>query len=237
MSGHRRVRGRASGAGRAGAAHPAADDRRRPAARRTVTHERACSTAAPAARRGASPFGALALLTGCNLRRPQIPTRSTACCAAMSRWNDRVQAALFDPHRLAPTYPASAITDPFPFNAYYAVDEVREVDGDAWRLELSGACRRQAPLDAGGPARAAAGEPDHAAYLRRGLERDRPMERRAVPRFPATRSAPTRAPAMSASTAPTTITPASTWRRRCIRRPFWRSTSATRRCRRNTGFR
>jgi len=30
------------------------------------------------------------------------------------------------------------ITRPFPFNAYYGEDEVEQVDGDAWRLELSG---------------------------------------------------------------------------------------------------
>ncbi|MBV8616765.1 MAG: molybdopterin-dependent oxidoreductase, partial [Acetobacteraceae bacterium] len=55
-----------------------------------------------------------------------------------SRWNDRVQAWLYDPNRLAPTYPASAITKPFPFNAYYPESEVRTVDAAAWRLELSG---------------------------------------------------------------------------------------------------
>ena len=30
------------------------------------------------------------------------------------------------------------ITRPFPFNAYYGESEVREVDGDAWRLEVTG---------------------------------------------------------------------------------------------------
>ena len=48
-----------------------------------------------------------------------IPTSPTARCAAISRWNDKVQAALFNPDLLAPTYPASAITRPPRFNAFY----------------------------------------------------------------------------------------------------------------------
>jgi DMSO/TMAO reductase YedYZ molybdopterin-dependent catalytic subunit len=80
-------------------------------------------------------LGALALLTGCNLSDDDAVDR---VLWSMSRWNDRVQAALFDPNKLAPTYPASAITDPFPFNAYYPESEVRNVDPVAWRLELSG---------------------------------------------------------------------------------------------------
>lgn len=80
-------------------------------------------------------LGGLSLLTGCNINDPSsIETALTA----VSRMNDRVQGWLFDPHKLAPTYPDSMITRPFPFNAYYGEDEVEEVDGDAWRLELSG---------------------------------------------------------------------------------------------------
>ncbi|WP_373610687.1 molybdopterin-dependent oxidoreductase [Janthinobacterium sp. 13] len=80
-------------------------------------------------------LGGLSLLTGCNVSDPSgIETALTA----VSRFNDRVQGWLFDPTKLAPTYPDSMITRPFPFNAYYGEDEVEEVDGDAWRLELSG---------------------------------------------------------------------------------------------------
>ncbi|WP_413465225.1 molybdopterin-dependent oxidoreductase [Janthinobacterium rivuli] len=80
-------------------------------------------------------LGGLSLLTGCNVSDPaSIETALTA----VSRFNDTVQGWLFDPHKLAPTYPDSMITRPFPFNAYYGEDEVEEVDGDAWRLELSG---------------------------------------------------------------------------------------------------
>ena len=80
-------------------------------------------------------LGGLSLLTGCNI---SDQASVDAALTTVSRFNDRVQGWLFDPSRLAPTYPDSMITRPFPFNAYYGEDEVEQVDGDAWRLELSG---------------------------------------------------------------------------------------------------
>src|SRR6185312_9294967 len=85
--------------------------------------------------RGTLSIGALSLLTGCNLEDDDAVDR---VLSAMSRWNDRVQAALFSNTRLAPTYAEADITDPFPFNAYYPLTEVRHVDGASWRLEVSG---------------------------------------------------------------------------------------------------
>jgi DMSO/TMAO reductase YedYZ molybdopterin-dependent catalytic subunit len=79
--------------------------------------------------------GALSLLTGCNLEDDDAVDR---VLSAMSRWNDKVQAALFSGSRLAPTYSESEITDPFPFNAYYPIGDVRVVDGSTWKLEVSG---------------------------------------------------------------------------------------------------
>lgn len=87
-------------------------------------------------------LGALTLLTGCDLTDGDAVDRALW---AVSRFNDRVQAWLFDPNRLAPTYSAAEITDPFPFNAYYAEDRVPEVDGDAWKLEVSGSVQDKAP--------------------------------------------------------------------------------------------
>ena len=63
----------------------------------------------------------------------------------MSRFNDRVQALLFDPNQLAPTYPESAITRPFPFNAYYDEDEAPEVDGATYKLEVGGLVDNKKP--------------------------------------------------------------------------------------------
>ena len=80
-------------------------------------------------------LGGLAMLTGCS-----ISDNSSVEAALMkvSQFNDKAQGLLFDPNRLAPTYPDSMITRPFPFNAFYGEDEVQEVDGNVWRLELSG---------------------------------------------------------------------------------------------------
>jgi DMSO/TMAO reductase YedYZ molybdopterin-dependent catalytic subunit len=85
--------------------------------------------------RGTLSIGALSLLTGCNLEDDDAVDR---VLSAMSRWNDRVQAALFSAARLAPIYSEADITDPFPFNAYYPLDQVRHVDGGTWRLEVAG---------------------------------------------------------------------------------------------------
>ena len=80
-------------------------------------------------------LGGLSLLTGC-----AIVDENSAENALMkvSRFNDKVQGWLFDPNRLAPTYPESMITRPFPFNAYYGEDEIRQVDADSYRLEVAG---------------------------------------------------------------------------------------------------
>src|SRR5262245_3806658 len=78
-------------------------------------------------------LGGLSLLTGCSLHDDD---GVEAALRRISVLNDDVQAWLFDPRRLAPTYPESMITRPFPFNAYYGEDEVREIDGDTFRLEV-----------------------------------------------------------------------------------------------------
>jgi DMSO/TMAO reductase YedYZ molybdopterin-dependent catalytic subunit len=85
--------------------------------------------------RGGLSVGALTALTGCDLSDHDAFDR---VLWAMSRFNDRVQAALFSPNRLAATFPESAITKPFPFNAYYDESQIRTVESEAWRLELSG---------------------------------------------------------------------------------------------------
>ncbi len=87
-------------------------------------------------------LGGLSLLTGCSIGdQGSIDQALTG----ISRFNDRMQGLLFDPTRLAPTYPDSMITRPFPFNAYYDEDEIREIDGGDWRLELSGLVAQRKP--------------------------------------------------------------------------------------------
>lgn len=97
--------------------------------------------------RGALSLGALTLLSGCdvsNERHVQTALR------AISRWNDRAQAALFSPDRLAPEYPEAMVQKPPRYNAFHPVDTVKPVDPATWKLELSGAIRDKNPwtLDA-----------------------------------------------------------------------------------------
>ncbi len=80
-------------------------------------------------------LGGLSLLTGCSITDDASAENALM---KMSRFNDKVQAWLFDPNRLAPTYPESMITRPFPFNAFYDEDKVPDVDAGAFRLEVSG---------------------------------------------------------------------------------------------------
>ena len=85
--------------------------------------------------RGGLSLGALVMLTGCDVKRPEAVE---SALLAISRFNDEVQALLFAPNKLAPTYPASMILRPPKFNAYYDVMDVKPVNAAAWRLELCG---------------------------------------------------------------------------------------------------
>jgi DMSO/TMAO reductase YedYZ molybdopterin-dependent catalytic subunit len=87
-------------------------------------------------------LGGLALLTGCS---PTSEQGAEKILMRMSRWNDLVQARLFDPDRLAPTYPESMLTRPFPFNAFYGLDKVPQVDPQGYRLQLGGLIEDRRP--------------------------------------------------------------------------------------------
>ena len=160
-------------------------------------------------------LGGLAMLSGCDLTNDKSVN---AMLRKMSSFNDDVQALLFDPNKLAPTYPESMITRPFPFNAFYDIDEVPEVDPSTYRLRNRRPRQRQARLDARRTACDAAGKPGDATYLHRRLERDRQMGRRALRRFPRARGRRHDARNTSPSIAPTTTPRASTCRPRCTRR-------------------
>src|SRR3954465_3271101 len=75
--------------------------------------------------RGAASLGALTFLTGCDITDTFSAEK---VLRKISAFNGGAQALLFDPSRLAPTFPESAITRPFPFNAYYQEDEAPEID-------------------------------------------------------------------------------------------------------------
>jgi DMSO/TMAO reductase YedYZ molybdopterin-dependent catalytic subunit len=85
--------------------------------------------------RAALSLGALSLLTGCDL---STHSGVDAALEAMLRFDDTLQAKIFSKTRLAETYPASAITTPFRFNAFYAEWQVPVVDPTQWRFSVSG---------------------------------------------------------------------------------------------------
>lgn len=92
--------------------------------------------------RGAASLGALTLLTGCDIVDGPTAERMLR---KISEFNDGVQAALFNPNKLAPTYPESAITPDFPFNAYYSEDEAPVVNGETYKLEVGGLVDQKTP--------------------------------------------------------------------------------------------
>jgi DMSO/TMAO reductase YedYZ molybdopterin-dependent catalytic subunit len=85
--------------------------------------------------RGGASVGALAFLAGCDIVDSASAERALM---QVSYFNDRVQAWLFNPNKLAPTFPESAVTRPFPFNAYYPEEDAPEVDEEDYRLEVGG---------------------------------------------------------------------------------------------------
>jgi DMSO/TMAO reductase YedYZ molybdopterin-dependent catalytic subunit len=79
-------------------------------------------------------LGSLAMLSGCDL---STDSGVDAALKAILRFDDRIQAAVFNGERLARTYSASEITTPFRFNAFYPDWQVREVPDD-WKLQVAG---------------------------------------------------------------------------------------------------
>jgi|SRR6185312_5936969 len=92
--------------------------------------------------RQALSFGALSMLTGCDIG---VDDDVEKLLWKVSRFNDKVQAFLFDPNKLAPTYAESAITNPFPFNAFYGEEDTPVVDGAAYKLQVSGLVADKSP--------------------------------------------------------------------------------------------
>ena len=95
--------------------------------------------------RGAVSLGALSMLTGCDVSEADSVQ---SVLRAVSYWNDGVQAALFRPGHLAPTYSETQVVKPPRFNAYYDVEDVKPLDGATWRLELAGLIADKRPWTA-----------------------------------------------------------------------------------------
>jgi DMSO/TMAO reductase YedYZ molybdopterin-dependent catalytic subunit len=95
--------------------------------------------------RGVMSIGALSLLTGCSVTDKG---GMQAVLRAVSHFNDGVQALLFRPNHLAPTYTEAQVVKPPRFNAFYDVEDVKPVDVAGWKLELAGLIRDKAPWTA-----------------------------------------------------------------------------------------
>ncbi|MFL9934087.1 molybdopterin-dependent oxidoreductase [Paraburkholderia sp. RL18-103-BIB-C] len=80
-------------------------------------------------------LGGIAMLSGCDLSNDKS---MNTMLRRMSFFNDEVQALLFNPNEMAPTYSESMITRPFPFNAFYDIDDVPEVNAATYRLQVGG---------------------------------------------------------------------------------------------------
>jgi DMSO/TMAO reductase YedYZ molybdopterin-dependent catalytic subunit len=87
-------------------------------------------------------LGALTFLTGCDV------TDTSAVQSVLdgiSRWNDRVQAEIFNSRRLMPTYPESQAVKDFRYNAYFGQNQIPKIDGASYKLNLSGLVDRRTP--------------------------------------------------------------------------------------------
>lgn len=94
--------------------------------------------------RQALGLGTLGLLTGCKVIDGFSAEQALS---SMSDFNDRAQAWLFDPARLAREYPESAITRPFPFNSFYtpnSPDLAPMIEAAGWVLNVTGRVERKA---------------------------------------------------------------------------------------------
>jgi len=85
--------------------------------------------------RGGLNVGTLAMLTGCSLNDGRA---AEGVLRHVSTFNDRVQAWLFNPRKLAPEYSADQITRPFPFNAFYPESRAPVINGADFALAVGG---------------------------------------------------------------------------------------------------
>jgi DMSO/TMAO reductase YedYZ molybdopterin-dependent catalytic subunit len=106
--------------------------------------------------RGSLTLGGLTLLGGraasaneqlrlCTVSTVSENARLQTVLRAVSDWNDRVQAFIFRPDHLAPTYSETQVVKPPRFNAHFDVEDIMPVDGTSWKLELSGLIEDKRP--------------------------------------------------------------------------------------------
>ena len=124
--------------------------------------------------RGAISLGALTLLTGCDVSEEEPVQKALR---AVSAWNDRVQAAIFRPNHLAPTFRAgaggqAAAVQRLLRHRGRQAGRRRHLEAGIGRTH-----RRQAAVDRAAALRAARAGNHHPAHLRGRLGLHRPMVR------------------------------------------------------------
>jgi DMSO/TMAO reductase YedYZ molybdopterin-dependent catalytic subunit len=95
--------------------------------------------------RGSLSLGALTLLGGCDVTDTDTMQK---VLTAVSAWNDRAQAFLFDQNHLAPTFSAAQVLKPPRYNGVYGIEDFPHVDMAKWKLELGGLISDKRPLTA-----------------------------------------------------------------------------------------
>ena len=88
-------------------------------------------------------LGAATLLSGCDVITNTAPV--DGFLRMISSFNDGVQAALFSPNRLAPTFPEHMVAPTFRYNGQYGPEKIHKINPDTWRLEVSGLVSDKTP--------------------------------------------------------------------------------------------
>jgi DMSO/TMAO reductase YedYZ molybdopterin-dependent catalytic subunit len=91
---------------------------------------------------GGLSIGALTLLTGCDISDHDSVQQALA---AVSRFNDRVQAALFGAQKLAPTFSEAEAVKDFRYNAWYGPQKAPKLTPSDYRLTLAGMIADKTP--------------------------------------------------------------------------------------------
>lgn len=84
----------------------------------------------------------LGLLGGCNLTDNE-PVQKVL--TRISRFNDRVQAAIFSPDAMAPTFAESQAVKDFRYNAWYGADLAPRLQASDYRLSIAGLAANKRP--------------------------------------------------------------------------------------------
>ncbi len=87
-------------------------------------------------------LGTLGVLGGCNLT-DNDPVQTVL--KSVSRWNDAVQSAIFNPNKLAPEFADADAVKNFRYNAWYGADLAPKLTAADYRLTVAGLASNKRP--------------------------------------------------------------------------------------------